>query len=992
MVDPLTLSGAAWGISIAGWIISPVMTKLVNKALSYIKPGKSKDKLHELLTHTLPRLALTLEAAEGSPYMDLFEKLVGDLKSAFYELEDMLDNVEYVLHEKQLAGQKKRKWMIFASRHDAVPSDQGVNIHPSISQSLNSMLNENMKKIKELIGKAQETIELANLPCHNISSKNRPNVTATYTQKPNTADPVDKVTGRDEDRLRIIKMLRDTEGEEANAISSGGKCFSVIGICGIAGSGKTTLAQYVCQSERTAGYFDLVMWIHVSQNFSVETIYREMFEVASHKQRLKSNSLDGLKKELENKLCGKRFLLVLDDIWSDNDVADQQLPLLLSPFKVGRRGSKVLVTSRNADAVSDLGRNRYTTIPIQDLDDKVFFEVLMYYALGDSRVDDIDQKELHIIGTEIAHKLRRSPLAARTVGGQLRRKQNVEFWRRVRDSDLLKETMGALVLSYQYLDGHLKRCFAYCSIFPRRHRWSRDVLVKMWAAEGFVRCTNAEDTEDVCQEFFDELVSASFLQLRVKEELYEEEFYIVHDLLHDLAEKVAGSDCFRIDNGWTGEVPRDVRHLFVETGNGWAIIDKIVKLKKLRTLIILAGQNNNNIISEETIKKVFTKLRKLRVLDMRSEMDTSYKLSFPDSFGNLKHLRYLSFFSRGGLAALTLPGTIAKLYHLQVLSFSGCHNLVLSSKEDMTNLTNLRILKPVPVIPNIGRMTCLQELGLFRVMKEQGYELQQLKNLNKLERNLVLEGLELVGSKEEALEAKLSDKERLRVVIMAWGNNTLEVQADVLEGLCPPRFLEVLEIRDYQGLRAPDWTVGNMKGENYLQSLWLNRCSRLGPALELVEYFVHLREFILTEYNGDTLPNNIEHLKSLVVLCIQYCLKIRSLPVLPQSLKRIEFWGCDEVFMRSCETSGDPNWHKIKHVRSVGFEGREMRTGTIETKSSHWKQYLLDDDNGNGRRWPLVIRKPSCLLYICILTCFISWLWLRHERTLKMSWMDASDV
>ncbi|VAH53881.1 unnamed protein product [Triticum turgidum subsp. durum] len=866
MVDPLTLSGVAWGISMAGWVISPIMTKLVDKALSHIKPGKSKDKLHELLTHTLPSLALTLEAAEGSPYMDLFKNLVGDLKSAFYDMEDMLDKVEYLLHEKRLAGQKKSKWIIFASHDDAGPSDQGVHINSSliISQPLNSTLKKNMKKIKELIDKAQETIKQANLPCQKESRIYGRNVMATYAQKPTIADPVEKVTGRDADRLRIIKMLHDTHGKEAKAISSEGKCFSVIGICGIPGSGKTTLAQYVCVSERTAGYFNLVMWIHVSQNFSVETIYREMFVIASGNQHLYSNSVDGIKKELEKKLHGKRFLLVLDDIWSDNDVADQQLPLLLSPFNVGSRGSKVLVTSRNADAVPALGLNRYTTIPIQDLDEKDFFEVLMYYALGDSRLDDIDQKELHIIGSEIVHKLRRSPLAARTVGGQLRRRQNVECWRRIRDSDLLKDTMGALVLSYQYLDEHLKRCFAYCSVFPRRHRLARDVLVKMWAAEGFVTVTNGDDTEDVCQKYFDELVSASFLQLRVKEEPYEEDCYIVHDLLHDLAEKVAGSDCFRIENGWTGEVPQDVRHLYVETANGWAIIDKIVKLENLRTLIIHAVQNNNTIISKEIIEKVFTKLSKLRVLDMRSDMDASHKFSLPDSFGNLEHLRYISFFNRGGLATLTLPATIAKLYHLEVLSFPGCKNLVLSSKEDMANLTNMRILRPVPVIPNIGRMTCLQELGLFRVMKEHGYELRQLKYLNKLKRNLVLEGLELVGSKEEALEARLSDKEQLKVVLLDWGNNDsssnleVQLQADVLEGLCPPSFLKFLEIRDYKGLRAPDWSVGNTKGENCLESLWLNRCSRLGPAPELVEYFVNLRELILTGCNWDTLPNNIE--------------------------------------------------------------------------------------------------------------------------------------
>ncbi|RLM65513.1 hypothetical protein C2845_PM16G14950 [Panicum miliaceum] len=526
MVDPLTLSGIAWGISTAGWIISPIITKLVNKALSHIKPGKSKDELHELLTHTLPRLALTLEAAEGSAHKDLFEKLVRDLKSAFYDLEDMLDKVEYVLHEKQLIAQKKSKRIMFASHDDAGSSDQ-----------------KKIKKIKELVGEAQKTIELANLPCHKGNGKNR----STVTQKRTTSDPVEKVIGRDELHSQIIEMLHDMD---------------------------------------------------------------------------------------------------VGDV-------DQQLPLLLSPFKVGSLGSKILVTSRNADALSDLGISKKTIIPIPDLDDKVFFELLMYYALGDSRVDDMYQNDFDVIGTEIAQKLKRSPLAART-----------------------------------------KRCFAYCSIFPRRHNLHRDELINMWVAEGFIKTTDAEEEmEAVGRDYVDELVSISFLQIVGNRY---PTCYLVHDLLHDLAEKVAGRDCFRIENGWTGEVHQDVRHLFVETVNEHAIIDKIVKLEMLRTLIIRIGKNN--IISDETIEKTFTKLTNLRVLDILSDMGPRYRM----------------------------------------------------------------------------------QLG--------------------------------------------------------------------------------------------------------------------------------------------ALPDNIEHLKSLTVLRIQYCLNIRSLPVLPQSLKRIEFWGCDEAFMRSCETPGDPNWRKIKHIPSVCFE------------------------------------------------------------------------
>lgn len=116
------------------------------------------------------------------------------------------------------------------------------------------------------------------------------------------------------------------------------------------------------------------MWIHVSQNYSVGDIFKEMLEVASmdNKSCPDYKSLDVLENEIEKKLEGKRFLLVLDDIWCDKDDGKQKLAKLLSPLKLGNRGSKILATSRHKDAFSDLGPGvARTVIPIRPLDDRL---------------------------------------------------------------------------------------------------------------------------------------------------------------------------------------------------------------------------------------------------------------------------------------------------------------------------------------------------------------------------------------------------------------------------------------------------------------------------------------------------------------------------------------------------------------------------------------------------------------------------------------------
>ncbi|CAM0948339.1 unnamed protein product [Alopecurus aequalis] len=585
----MSLQVVAWGISVAGWIMSPIISKLLDKAWSYYKYDKQKT-LSNLLKNVLPRLVLTLEAVEAMGKREIFEEMVRGLKSAFYDIEDILDELGYIRHQQhadaQTKSDKKKKGKINVEA-EAGPSNQVIcfailifgyvdayllmpacHLYPTqdiiievmaLTEALNGRLKDSMHKIEILLDEAQSIIPLAELVDKSKEGEgSRKHVTATNS---NSSNPKVNVTGRDEDCGRIADMLRDPS-------SSDSKCFSVIGISGISGSGKTTLAQHVCKYEENEKYFDLVMWIHVSQNYSAHAIFKEMFEAASTDKGIACRNykcLDVLEKELEKKLDGKRFLLVLDDIWCNEDDDEQKLENLLSPLNLGKKGSKILATSRNKESFSYLGPGACTDFQIKFLDDQTFLELFMHYALESTSPNGLDQMELRSMGAEIAPKLKGSTLAACMVGGQLRKKQNnIEFWRMALDCDLLNEMTGFVWWSYQQLDEHVRRCFSYCSIFPRKHRLDRDDLVKLWVAEGFIEADNLEeDLEVVGQGYFDELLAASFIQ----ESKYGGKlFYLVPYLMYDLVENVAGKDCFTIENGQRRQVPPDVRHLFVANG------------------------------------------------------------------------------------------------------------------------------------------------------------------------------------------------------------------------------------------------------------------------------------------------------------------------------------------------------------------------------------------------------------------------------------------
>ena len=125
----MSLQAVGWGISVAGWIMSPIISKLLDKVLFYCKSNKA-ETLRQLLTDVLPRLMVTLEAAEAINHSKLFEEMMRGLKSAFYDMEDILDELEYIRHQKKLDEQssskskKRSKRLKITSDVEAGPSNQ----------------------------------------------------------------------------------------------------------------------------------------------------------------------------------------------------------------------------------------------------------------------------------------------------------------------------------------------------------------------------------------------------------------------------------------------------------------------------------------------------------------------------------------------------------------------------------------------------------------------------------------------------------------------------------------------------------------------------------------------------------------------------------------------------------------------------------------------------------------------------------------------------
>jgi hypothetical protein len=89
----------------------------------------------------------------------------------------------------------------------------------------------------------------------------------------------------------------------------------------------------------------------------------------------------------------------------------------------------------------------------------------------------------------------------------------------------------------------MKRCFAYCSIFPKDYVFKKDELVLLWMAEGFLKETTNKRMEEVGEYYFLVLASRSLLE----QSSGNKSGFVMHDLVNDMAKFVFGQFTFRVE-------------------------------------------------------------------------------------------------------------------------------------------------------------------------------------------------------------------------------------------------------------------------------------------------------------------------------------------------------------------------------------------------------------------------------------------------------------
>ncbi|KAF7005530.1 hypothetical protein CFC21_020647 [Triticum aestivum] len=793
------------------------------------------------------------------------------------------------------------------------------------------------RKMKDII----EKLQLVRKNVNGLLQSCDPRSVSDIAQcRPITKGRIDepKLYGRDRVMDSIIQNI--TKGQY------GDKGITVLPVVGSGGMGKTTLIQHVYRSQQVQEHFPVMIWICVSLHFNLDKVLEQIKTCTPAVEKEKSGSTT--EDLIEQRLKSKRFLLVLDDIWKINNGNDWG-KLLSTLNKSKEKGSMILVTTR-FQAIAKKVETPGHSIKLNGLECKEFRKLFLAFVFGDEQYPR-DKQFLLETGDKIMEKLKGSPLAAKTVGRLLSKDLSLRHWKRVLKSKGWEKQnddnaiMPALKLSYDFLPFHLQQCFAYSGLFPEDYNFRSDELISLWIGLDILK-PNGQDQifEDIGLSNLNELVIHGFFR---EEKTYYGMRYVMHDLLHDLALKVASHDCLSLSLPSVGsvEIQPTTRHLSISTYglvSGKKLKSELEELKtrfKVEELqaLMLFGKMDEGFV--KIFGDFLGEVNTLRVLHLPKMLcPVEFMLH---NFSGLLHLRYLCLGTHD--IQMHLPLSISKIYHLRILDlkwWNGSRDL----PDDMSNLAKL-CHSYVPNddklhsdIYNVGKLKLLEELKVFEVNKKcEGFEPKQLEHLTKL-RELGIYNLEKIDTTEEAAQAKLMEKNYLRRLTLDWDSKRSSVdpgvEAAVLESLHPHGDLQVLCIRGHGGPSCPTWLGDEFAAEG-LQALYLYGVSwevfpSLGKAWDLRELrFEHIarpKEFTIeksfcmlikfeliglgsfekwifpaerdSSLDGERLPTDAHTFPLLQVLIIKECPKFLEFPIsnhiLYPKLQELKIQDCPE--------------------------------------------------------------------------------------------------
>lgn len=756
--------------------IRSLFKRFLTSPLSSDPPPSVQADLEKLKT-ILHRIHAELYDAERRDIQYKSDQLrLKDLKDLAYDAEDVLDDYNYHIlrsrAEAKASHKRKRDEEAFVDSSNSSPQlsicfrnckDGKIGELDEISLQISEIYDDgNVEKlagisrqIRTIYERFTEIVESSvqfsftrHDGEHLIEGCRHPPVTSSMVNE-------SCIFGREKERKELINFLL-SENREENV--------SVICIFGMAGKGKTTLAQIAYNNDRVCKHFDRKGWVCVPPDFDITKLTKSVLEAVSVTVNACGlTELNPLQHSLKSELWQKKVLLVLDNVW---DVPSSDWEAFLMPF-VDAEKVRIVITTRYK-VVTEITQSQL--YPLGELPDAECWSLFAHYAFGgrNSR-----RANLCEIGKQIVRKCDRLPLAIKALACLLRNETEAKCWDEVLESEIWElqnenEILPALMLSYKYLPIHLKPLFLFCSMFPKGYLFEKDELVRFWMAHNYIQPRGCKGVEDVGQECFDELKERSFFDVVAKTTKYK-----MHDMIRSLAQSIANKEFQAALSKHHSDISDEVRHLYVK-GKG-EIVESLHfnKPSALRTLLY---ERLDAVVPR--IPRVLPKMRCLQHVftDSSHESDYSY-------LAGLIHLRYLRVYNK---EFRRFPESICQLYNLQSLILDYCGDL-----EELPG--------------GIGNLVYLRYIGLSSLnIARLPDSICQLSDLRKLKLN------DCRNIKE--LPSGINNLVRLRELRLC----EMEI-SELPDSVCRLTDLQVLELSSCRNLSRLPRDIGNLSNLSTLE-------------------------------------------------------------------------------------------------------------------------------------------------------------------------------
>ncbi|KAL1561298.1 putative late blight resistance protein R1A-3 [Salvia divinorum] len=194
----------------------------------------------------------------------------------------------------------------------------------------------------------------------------------------------------------------------------------IVPIVGMGEVGKTTLARKLYEDPLIIDHFAYRAWTTISQDYNMRQILKSLLRCITGNEC--DQCTDELKDTLHKSLYGRKYLIVLDDIWSTKFWDEMRMY-----FPDNNYGTRIVITTRESDVANHVDSSR-SQHQVQLLSESESWNLLRQLVFGEEECPLVLQE----IGRKIAKDCGGLRLAISVIGGLLSKMDRSEdVWRKI---------------------------------------------------------------------------------------------------------------------------------------------------------------------------------------------------------------------------------------------------------------------------------------------------------------------------------------------------------------------------------------------------------------------------------------------------------------------------------------------------------------------------------------------------------------------------------